>query len=102
MIGVENYPDKTRLENQSCTFRLLISTAKELVSAQTCLRGNHDIPQLEVLASLYRQLSLSLALGTLQSEHDFLRRLGLLVEDRLGLASVSGLLPVITPFSLGE
>jgi len=45
--------------------------------------------QLEVLATLKRQLHLILANRALQSQHDFLSRLRLLVEDRLGLTTIS-------------
>lgn len=55
-----------------------------------------------MLASLQRKLRLGLARDALESEHDLLGRLGLLVENRLGLTSVSGLLAVVTTLSLGE
>ena len=59
------------------------------------------IPQFEVLASLQRQLLLGLALGALQSQHNLLGGLGLLVEDGLGLTTVTALLPVVTTLTLG-
>ena len=55
-----------------------------------------------MLASLQRQLCLRLACRAFQSQHDFLRGLGLLVEDRLGLSTVAGLLAIITALSLCE
>jgi hypothetical protein len=61
-----------------------------------------SVPQLEVLASLQSQLSLGLADGALQSQDDLLGGLGLLVEDWLGLTSVTGLLSVVTTLTLGE
>lgn len=65
------------LEHQSSTLRLLVTT------------------QLEVLASLQCQLQLGLARGALETEDNLLGGLGLLVEDRLGLTTVTGLLPVV-------
>jgi hypothetical protein len=55
-----------------------------------------------VLASLQRKLELGLALDTLQSQDNLLGGLGLLVEDRLGLTTVTGLLAVISSLTLGE
>jgi hypothetical protein len=72
------------LEHQSRTLRLLVTT------------------KLEVLASLQGQLALGLALDALQAQHDLLGGLGLLVEDGLGLTSVTGLLTVVSALSLGE
>ena len=60
------------------------------------------IPQLELLASLESQLSLGLALDTLQPQHDLLGGLRFLVENGLGLTSVTRLLTVITTLSLSE
>lgn len=61
-----------------------------------------NIPQLEVLASLQGQLRLGLALDALQSQDDLLGSLGLLVEDRLGLTTITALLSVVTALTLGE
>lgn len=72
------------LEHQGSSLRLLVST------------------ELEVLASFERHLHLVLAYGALESEHDLLGRLGLLVEHRLGLTSVSRLLSVVSSLSLCE
>lgn len=72
------------LEHQSRTLRLLVTT------------------QLEVLASLQGQLQLGLALDALQPQDDLLGGLGLLVEDGLGLTTITALLPVITSLTLGE
>lgn len=55
-----------------------------------------------MLAALQRQLQLGLALDALQSQHDLLGSLGLLVEDRLGLTTITALLSVVTSLSLGE
>jgi hypothetical protein len=55
-----------------------------------------------VLASLQSQLSLGFALRALQSEHNLLGGLGLLVEDGFGLTTVTALLPVVTALTLGE
>jgi len=55
-----------------------------------------------VLAALERQLCLGLARVALQPQHDLLGGLGLFVENRLGLTSVTGLLAVVTTLSLGE
>jgi len=80
----EKKRERTRLEHQGSTLRLLVTT------------------QLEVLASLQRQLCLCLAHGALQSQHDLLRCLGFLVEDGLGLTTITALLTVITTLSLRE
>lgn len=64
--------------------------------------GERNVPKLEVLAALEGELSLGLAGGALQPQDDLLGSLGLLVEDRLGLTTVTGLLAVITTLSLGE
>jgi len=72
------------LELQRGTLRLLLTT------------------KLEVLASLERELHLVLAHCTFQSEYDLLRRLGLFVEDGLGLTTVTGLLAVVTTLSLSR
>jgi hypothetical protein len=55
-----------------------------------------------VLAALQGQLALGLALDALQSQHNLLGGLGLLVEDGLGLTTITGLLAVITALSLSE
>lgn len=58
--------------------------------------------QFEVLASLQRKLSLGLANDTFQSQDDLLGSLSLLVENGLGLTTVTGLLTVVTSLTLGE
>lgn len=58
--------------------------------------------QLEVLASLQGELSLGLADNTLQSQHNLLGGLGLLVEDGLGLTTETTLLTVVSSLTLGE
>jgi hypothetical protein len=55
-----------------------------------------------MLASLQRQLCLSLACRTLQSQHNLLRSLSLLVEDGLRLTTITGLFAIITTLSLRE
>lgn len=66
------------------------------------MRKTGNIPQLEMLASLQRQLRLGLAHCAFQSQHDLLGCLGLLVEYRLRLTTVTGLLAVVSTLSLGE
>jgi hypothetical protein len=61
-----------------------------------------NVPQLKVLAALQRQLRLGLALDAFQPQDDLLGGLGLLVEDGLGLTTVTGLLSVVAALSLGE
>ena len=61
-----------------------------------------NVPQLEVLASLESQLCLGLALCALQSQHNLLGGLCLLVEHRLCLTTITTLLSVVTTLSLGE
>jgi hypothetical protein len=72
------------LENKSSTLGLLVTT------------------QLEVLATLQSELLLGLAGSALKTQDDLLGGLGLLVEDRLGLTTVTTLLPVVTTLTLGE
>lgn len=55
-----------------------------------------------MLATLQGELGLGLALDAFQSQNDLLGRLGLLVEDRLGLTTITGLLTVVSALSLGE
>ena len=55
-----------------------------------------------MLATLQGQLHLCLAGNTLQSQHNLLGGLSLLVEDRLSLTTVTGLLAVVSALSLGE
>ena len=55
-----------------------------------------------MLAALERELCLGLAVDALETEHDLLGCLGLLVEYWLGLTSVSGLLAVVTTLTLRE
>jgi hypothetical protein len=55
-----------------------------------------------VLATLKSQLCLSLALCALQSQDDLLGSLSLLVEDWLGLTTITRLLSVVTALSLCE
>lgn len=55
-----------------------------------------------MFTSLQRDLHLVLARDALQSQHNLLCGLGLLVEDWLGLTTVSLLLSVVTSLSLGK
>lgn len=73
-----------RLENEGSTLGLLVTT------------------QLEVLAALQGELELGLALDALQPQDNLLGGLSLLVEDRLGLTTITGLLSVVTSLSLRE
>jgi len=61
-----------------------------------------DVPKFEMLASLQRQLCLCLARCALQSQHNLLCGLGLLVEHRLRLTTITGLFTIITTLSLRE
>lgn len=105
------YATQPHLEYEGGAFRLLVTaTCATVVSTRSshcCLssleqRECPSIPELKVLATLQRQLRLCLALGALQTQHDLLGRLGLLVEYRLRLSTVSGLLAVIATLSLRE
>ena len=58
--------------------------------------------QLEVLAALEDVLDDVLALGALHLQGDLLRGLRLLVEDGLGLATITLLLAIVTALSEGE
>lgn len=93
-----------RLENQSSTLGLLVTTVHTTLSVNDILRKNlqKHIPQLEVLAALQGELLLGLAGSALQAQDDLLGGLGLLVEDGLGLTTVTTLLPVVTTLTLGE
>lgn len=55
---------------------------------------------LETLTSLHDLQGTGLALRALETEYNLLGGLGLLVEDRLGLSSVSGLLAIVTTLTL--
>ena len=55
-----------------------------------------------LLASLEGDLHFVFADRAFQSQHDLLRRLCLLVEHRLGLTTVTGLLSVVSSLSLSE
>lgn len=55
-----------------------------------------------MLTSLQSQLSLGLADDTLQSQNDLLGNLGFLVENWLGLTTVTSLLTVISSLTLSE
>jgi hypothetical protein len=54
-----------------------------------------------LLASFERYLHLVLARSALQSQYDLLGSLCLFVEHGLGLATVSGLLTIVSSLSLG-
>lgn len=55
-----------------------------------------------MLAALQGKLLLGLARGALKTEDNLLGGLSLLVEDRLGLTTVTTLLSVVTTLTLGE
>lgn len=61
-----------------------------------------NVPKLEVLAALQRKLLLGLASSALKTKDNLLGGLGLLVEDGLGLTTITALLPVVTTLTLGE
>ena len=67
-----------------------------------CRGAKCGVPELEVLATLEGELSLGLAVGALKSQDDLLGGLSLLVEDWLGLTTITRLLSVVTTLSLGE
>lgn len=95
----------TRLEDKSSTLGLLVTTVERNVVSMGIFGGGRyddNIPQLEVLASLQRQLLLGLALRALKTQDDLLGSLGLLVEDRLGLTTITALLSVVTTLTLGS
>ena len=70
------------LELESLTLLLLVTT------------------QFKVLASLERKLELGLALDALETKNDLLGGLGLLVENLLGLTTITALLTVVTTLTL--
>ena len=55
-----------------------------------------------MLAALQCQLCLRLAICALQSQHNLLCSLGLLVENRFRLTTITGLFAIITTLSLRE
>merc|ERR1712147_592313 len=59
------------------------------------------VNKLEMLGALEGVVGLVLALDTLETEHNLLGGLSLLVEDRLGLTTVALLLAVVTTLTLG-
>lgn len=61
-----------------------------------------NVPKLEVLAALQGELLLGLASSALETQDDLLGGLGLLVEDGLGLTTVTTLLSIVTTLTLGE
>lgn len=75
---------QSNLKLQSLTLLLLVTT------------------QLEVLTSLQSQLGLGLTVDTLQSQHNLLGGLSLLVENWLGLTTETGLLTVVSSLTLSE
>lgn len=60
------------------------------------------ISELEVLGALEDVLDGHLAAGASELQDDLLCGLGLLVEDRLGLTTITTLLTVVTALTLGE
>jgi len=100
--GDPETPNTKHLENKSSTLCLLVTTVVVVSTAPIQREPADNIPKLEVLATLQRKLELGLALDTLQSKDNLLGGLSLLVEDRLGLTTVTGLLAVISTLTLGE
>ena len=84
MVSKYTHIQKAHLEHQSSTLRLLLTT------------------KLEVLAALQSQVRAVLAHRALETQDDLLGRLGLLLEDGLGLTTVTLLLANITALTLGE
>jgi hypothetical protein len=82
MQNPEPNKEIAKLEDKSSTLGLLVTT------------------KLEVLATLQSELLLGLARGALETEDDLLGGLGLLVEDGLGLTTVTALLAVVTALTL--
>jgi len=76
--------DRSDLEGKSLALLLLVTT------------------ELKVLAALQGDLVLVLADLALQTKDDLLGGLGLLVEDGLGLTTITGLLSIVTTLSLSE
>jgi hypothetical protein len=74
---------KDGLELESLSLLLLITT------------------KFEVLASLQCELELGLALGAFETENDLLGGLSLLVENLLGLTTITTLLTVVSSLTLG-
>jgi len=99
-----------RLENKCGTLGLLVTTMETVSIFDSRNPSIHvempdagkNVPQLEVLASLESQLCLGLALCALQSQHNLLGGLCLLVEHGLCLTTITTLLSVVTTLSLGE
>ena len=92
------------LEHQRSTLCLLVTTINHMVSPKSPFSNwlGSNIPQLEVLASLQRQLCLCLACCALQSQYHFLGCLCLLLEHGFCLTTITGLLAVVSSLSLGE
>lgn len=55
-----------------------------------------------MLAALQSELLLGLASGALKTKDNLLGGLSLLVEDRLGLTTVTALLSIVTALTLGK
>ena len=91
---------KTTHESEGRALGLLLTAELEAVGdisiySRACER------RYALLAALEGHLHLVLADGALQTEYDLLGRLRLLVEDGLGLTTVTGLLTVVTALALG-
>lgn len=89
------------LENQRGTLRLLVATVQNVSKHVKCDVRVH-IPQLEMLATLQRQLCLRFTCCAFQSQNHLLRCLCLLLEYGFRLTSISGLFPIVSSLSLGE
>ena len=77
-------------------------SSEELISSTLLLLSDFlDVEEDDRFGSAEDTTPSGLAFVALQSEGDFLGGFGLLSEDGLGLTSVSRLLPVVTPPSLG-
>ena len=91
---------KTTHESEGRALGLLLTTELEAIDniriySRACER------RYALLAALEGHLHLVLADGALQTEYDLLGRLRLLVEDGLGLTTVTRLFAVVTALALG-
>ena len=62
--ATESSQQTDRLEHKRGTLRLLVTTVEQLVMSNQCIKLDVNVPKFEVLASLQRQLQLSLAGNT--------------------------------------
>jgi len=77
---------------------MIVLTSTNNLEGNTTL-GLLVTTELKVLAALESQLQLIFALIALETEHNLLGSLGLLVEYGLGLTTIAGLLSVVATLS---